>query len=138
MHAKRSSSNNLHHRENADRDHQVETQKRSWQPKLTAQPLRSNCVHNLGATRRRAAGPQSIAPSKMSQKPQKLRRLRRHDQSEIARSDGSKFHGCEIEFTCEAPFFFPNSRTYFNTSWICWCVKMLLNGGIWPLPSTRK
>src|ERR1019366_308988 len=49
MHAKRSSSNNLHHRENADRDHQAETQKRSWQPKLTAQPLRSNCVHNLGA-----------------------------------------------------------------------------------------
>src|SRR5450759_4415647 len=48
MHAKRSSSNNLHHRENADRDHQAETQKRSWQPKLTAQPLRSNCVHNLG------------------------------------------------------------------------------------------
>src|ERR1019366_6287616 len=50
MHAKRSSSNNLHHRENADRDHQAETQKRSWQPKLTAQPLRSNCVHNLGYT----------------------------------------------------------------------------------------
>src|SRR5450759_1072915 len=51
MHAKRSSSNNLHHRENADRDHQAETQKRSWQPKLTAQPLRSNCVHNLGGNR---------------------------------------------------------------------------------------
>src|ERR1017187_9644133 len=48
MHAKRSSSNNLHHRENADRNHQAETQKRSWQPKLTAQSLRSNCVHNLG------------------------------------------------------------------------------------------
>src|SRR5450759_901450 len=48
MHAKLCSSNNLHHRENADRDHQAETQKRSWQPKLTAQPLRSNCVHNLG------------------------------------------------------------------------------------------
>src|ERR1035437_9230175 len=48
MHAKRSSSNNLHHRENADRGHQAETQKRSWQPKLTAQSLRSNCVHNLG------------------------------------------------------------------------------------------
>src|ERR1019366_9076207 len=51
MHAKRSSSNNLHHRENADRDHQAETQKRSWQPKLTSQPLRSNCVHNLGTTK---------------------------------------------------------------------------------------
>src|ERR1019366_7341629 len=50
MHAKRSSSNNLHHRENADRGHQGETQKRSWQPKLTAQSLRSNCVHNLGNT----------------------------------------------------------------------------------------
>src|ERR1035437_1718667 len=50
MHAKRSSSNNLHHRENADRGHQAETQKRPWQPRLTAQSLRSNCVHNLGAS----------------------------------------------------------------------------------------
>src|SRR6266550_462542 len=32
MHSKRSSSNNLHHRENANRDHQGKTKKRSWQP----------------------------------------------------------------------------------------------------------
>ena len=31
--SKRSSSNNLHHRENANRDHQVKTKKRSWQPR---------------------------------------------------------------------------------------------------------
>src|SRR5256884_7974065 len=30
--SKRSSSNNLHHRENANRDHQGKTKKRSWQP----------------------------------------------------------------------------------------------------------
>src|SRR6266576_4374557 len=32
MHSKRSSSNNLHQRENANRDHQGKTKKRSWQP----------------------------------------------------------------------------------------------------------
>jgi hypothetical protein len=47
MHSKRRSSNNLQDRENADRDHQAETKKRSWQPKLTA-TVRLICVHKLG------------------------------------------------------------------------------------------
>jgi hypothetical protein len=49
MHSKRSSSNNLQHREDAEREHQGETTKTSWQPKLTA-AARLICVHKLGDT----------------------------------------------------------------------------------------
>src|SRR6266576_1689595 len=53
MHSKRSSSNNLHHRENANRDHQGKTKKRSWQPSSLHRHKADLCAlfrfHSAGA-----------------------------------------------------------------------------------------
>ena len=50
MHSKRSSSNNLQHRENADGDHQAETKKRFVAAEAHCTATRPICVHYLGVT----------------------------------------------------------------------------------------
>jgi hypothetical protein len=50
MHRKQRNSNNLHHRENTDRDHQVETEKEIMAAEVHRAARRPNSVHNLGGT----------------------------------------------------------------------------------------
>ena len=50
MHSKRSSSNNLQHRENTDGDHQAETKKRFVAAEAHCTATRPICVHYLGGS----------------------------------------------------------------------------------------